>query len=554
MLGGTVFLGRHVVESALADGHRVTIFSRGRTQPELFPDVERIHGDRDGGMGALAGRRWDAVIDTCGFVPRVVGQSMSLDAGRYVFVSTISAYADLSRPHDESAALLPAVDTEDVAIAYGALKAACERVVQDRFGERRRHRPSGPRRRAARSDRPTHLLAGAHRRGRRRARARSPGRAGPGHRRARPGPLAGPCRVGRRVQRGRPVDDDGSDSWTPRAARSARTRAWSGRSRSNWPASSRGPSCRCGMTNPALSGNDARLVRPRDRRRAATTVTIEETIRDTLAWARDVRGEPPARRTDAIAFEPSPARESERSSTSCASDRPERATSPGQPACHPLAMVGRERKSSRQTAPTSASRASETRPIQPSSSSAERPARWTTGRTSFCERLAAGRRFVIRYDLRDTGQSASYQAGAPPYTGQDFIADALGLLDVFGLAAAHLVGVSGGGGDLPASGHRAPGAGRVAHADVDKLRAGRARDVEPGPAADGREDARRHSTVRRPIRTGRIARGVIDHLIEGERPFAGSLARDAEARRRFLGPHRRPHDRHGVERRRTTGS
>ena len=63
-----------------------------------------------------------------------------------------------------------------------------------------------------------------------------------------------------------------------------------------------------------------------------------------------------------------------------------------------------------------------------------------------CERLAAGPRFVIRYDLRDTGQSTSYQAGAPPYTGQDFLADALGLLDVFGLAAAHLVGLSGGGG------------------------------------------------------------------------------------------------------------
>jgi len=134
VLGGTVFLGRHVVEAALADGHRVTMFSRGLTQPDLFPHIERIHGDRDGGMGALAGRRWDVVIDTCGFVPRVVAQSMALDAGRYVFVSSISACADLSRPFDETAALLPPVDTEDVGVAYGALKAACERVVQERFG------------------------------------------------------------------------------------------------------------------------------------------------------------------------------------------------------------------------------------------------------------------------------------------------------------------------------------------------------------------------------------------------------------------------------------
>src|SRR5918993_1307392 len=75
ILGGTMFLGRHLVESALRDGHEVTLFNRGRRNPELFPEVEKLRGDRDGGLDALRGRSWDAVIDTCGFVPRVVRAS-----------------------------------------------------------------------------------------------------------------------------------------------------------------------------------------------------------------------------------------------------------------------------------------------------------------------------------------------------------------------------------------------------------------------------------------------------------------------------------------------
>ena len=75
VLGGTVFLGRHVVAEALAAGHEVTTFTRGRTNPDLFPEAEHLHGDRDGSLHALAGREWDAVIDTSGYVPRVVRQS-----------------------------------------------------------------------------------------------------------------------------------------------------------------------------------------------------------------------------------------------------------------------------------------------------------------------------------------------------------------------------------------------------------------------------------------------------------------------------------------------
>jgi 2'-hydroxyisoflavone reductase len=129
VLGGTKFLGRHVVARALADAHEVTTFTRGQTNPELFPDVEHLHGDRDGGLEALKGGEWDGVVDTSGYVPRVVRQSAELlrDAvQRYVFVSTISVYAE---PEEEP-------DDEDVQAHYGALKRACERVVEQVYGER----------------------------------------------------------------------------------------------------------------------------------------------------------------------------------------------------------------------------------------------------------------------------------------------------------------------------------------------------------------------------------------------------------------------------------
>jgi len=141
VLGGTKFLGRHAVEAALADGHEVTIFTRGRTNAELFPEAEHLTGDRDGGLDALAGRTWDGVVDTSGYVPRVVRQSVELLRGsvdRYVFVSSISAYADPSLPLEESSPLAALEDpfSEDVEADYGALKAACEHVVEELLGDR----------------------------------------------------------------------------------------------------------------------------------------------------------------------------------------------------------------------------------------------------------------------------------------------------------------------------------------------------------------------------------------------------------------------------------
>jgi 2'-hydroxyisoflavone reductase len=133
VLGGTQFVGRALVEAALAQGHEVTLFNRGRTNPQLFPEVEKLRGDRDGNLDALRGRSWDAVADVAGLLPRVVRQSVELiEAPYYLFVSTRSVYADFSGPTDETAPLHGDVDSEDVSEHYGELKAMCERVVQER--------------------------------------------------------------------------------------------------------------------------------------------------------------------------------------------------------------------------------------------------------------------------------------------------------------------------------------------------------------------------------------------------------------------------------------
>jgi 2'-hydroxyisoflavone reductase len=143
ILGGTRFLGRHLVEAALRDDHRVTLFNRGLSGPDLFPEVETITGDRDGDLSALQGRRWDAVIDTCGYVPRVVRASAGLladAADHYTFVSSISVYPDDIGPGaDEDA---PVQELEDHTVeevtgeTYGGLKALCERAAEEKMPSR----------------------------------------------------------------------------------------------------------------------------------------------------------------------------------------------------------------------------------------------------------------------------------------------------------------------------------------------------------------------------------------------------------------------------------
>jgi 2'-hydroxyisoflavone reductase len=140
IIGGTQFVGRHLVESALAAGHRVTLFNRGKTGPGLYPEAEHLVGDRDGNLDALKGRKWDVAFDPAGYVPRIVEQSADLlkDAvGRYVYVSSISVYVD-SDNADENAPLnvLDDPKSEDIPKHYGALKVACENVVTEVYGDR----------------------------------------------------------------------------------------------------------------------------------------------------------------------------------------------------------------------------------------------------------------------------------------------------------------------------------------------------------------------------------------------------------------------------------
>jgi len=140
VIGGTHFVGRHAVMQAVERGHDVTVFHRGRSEPgNGFPDVEHIHGDRDGDLSALNGRAWDAALDTCGYVPRIVRLSARVPgiAGHYTFVSSLSVYPDDVEEGATEATPRhgpPFPDTEeDTDETYGPLKVACEVEVQGAF-------------------------------------------------------------------------------------------------------------------------------------------------------------------------------------------------------------------------------------------------------------------------------------------------------------------------------------------------------------------------------------------------------------------------------------
>lgn len=143
ILGGTGFIGPALVEAALARGHAVTLFNRGKTNPELFPTVEKLRGDRDPnkgeGLKALEGRKFDVVFDDCGYLPRVVKASAELlspNIGQYIFVSSISAYKDNSKEGANEDAELstmpdPTVETMGQNFEfYGPLKVLCEQAAE----------------------------------------------------------------------------------------------------------------------------------------------------------------------------------------------------------------------------------------------------------------------------------------------------------------------------------------------------------------------------------------------------------------------------------------
>jgi 2'-hydroxyisoflavone reductase len=137
ILGGTIFLGKHIVETALDRGHEITLFNRGEHHPDLFPGVEKLRGDRKSDLTPLRGRQWDAAIDTSGYIPRDVQASTQalVDAIKhYTFISSISAYADFTKPDLAEDAPLAKLDDETVEEVtnerYGALKALCEQAAE----------------------------------------------------------------------------------------------------------------------------------------------------------------------------------------------------------------------------------------------------------------------------------------------------------------------------------------------------------------------------------------------------------------------------------------
>jgi 2'-hydroxyisoflavone reductase len=144
VLGGTKFLGRAAVEAALARGHEVTLFNRGETNPELFPEAEKLRGDRTQDLDVLKGREWEAVLDPSGYIPSVVrasAEALADATAHYLFISSVSVYASLAEPVDEDSPVaelgeLPDDKLSDDYSNYGPLKALCEQVVADVFGER----------------------------------------------------------------------------------------------------------------------------------------------------------------------------------------------------------------------------------------------------------------------------------------------------------------------------------------------------------------------------------------------------------------------------------
>lgn len=146
ILGGTQFVGRHIVEALLAAGHAPTLFTRGQTPDRLPTAIERLRGDRDrgrAGLGALANRRWDACIDVSGYTPRQVRASAECLRGfvdHYVYISAVMIYGDAQqRPVTEAHPRVDAAredETEVNGATYGPLKVACENILGEIHADR----------------------------------------------------------------------------------------------------------------------------------------------------------------------------------------------------------------------------------------------------------------------------------------------------------------------------------------------------------------------------------------------------------------------------------
>ncbi|HEX6650735.1 MAG TPA: NAD-dependent epimerase/dehydratase family protein, partial [Pyrinomonadaceae bacterium] len=148
IIGGTRFLGRHVLTAAVAHDHEVTLFNRGRQLSEFSKDVETIQGDRNTDLSKLQGRRWDAVVDTCGMLPRAVratAEALSDSVDHYTFISTQNVYSNVSAAGVNETAPVRTLTSEELDEAnaidtsgqpsygklYGGLKAMCEQTAED---------------------------------------------------------------------------------------------------------------------------------------------------------------------------------------------------------------------------------------------------------------------------------------------------------------------------------------------------------------------------------------------------------------------------------------
>ena len=143
VLGGTGFIGPHMVREALRRGHNVTLFNRGRTNNTLFPDLETIKGDRAGDLAGIQNRQWDVVVDNSGYMPQYVQNSahtLSPNIGHYLFISSVSAYASFATAANEDSPVATMADKDAAEFSwdfYGALKARCEKRVVEELGEDR---------------------------------------------------------------------------------------------------------------------------------------------------------------------------------------------------------------------------------------------------------------------------------------------------------------------------------------------------------------------------------------------------------------------------------
>ncbi len=142
ILGGTRFIGVHMTTLALARGHKITFFNRGRTRTDMFPSVERIKGDRNDAIDGLKDRKFDAVVDNSGYVPRHVKTMAELikpNVARYLFISSISVYPDFSVPRGEDSPVGKLADEANEKVdgeSYGPLKALCEQAALKVYGDK----------------------------------------------------------------------------------------------------------------------------------------------------------------------------------------------------------------------------------------------------------------------------------------------------------------------------------------------------------------------------------------------------------------------------------